>query len=117
MGALSMPTSAHPRFRINDAGKIERSTEPGVWTPAAIAADVHFRVLSIMGADVWAGGDLQRLFHSADNGLTWTEVQLPATGDRAHAIAHIRIDSAQALHVESDDGTVWTTADGGATWK
>ena len=117
MGALTIPTSAHPGFRINDAGQIERSVETGIWTPAAIAAEVRFRVLSILGADVWAGGDRLRLFHSADNGLTWAEVQLPANGDRTHAIAHIRLDSAQALHVESDDGTVWTTADGGATWK
>ncbi len=116
IGGFSNVSAAHPRFRINDAGHIERSAESGVWTPIPVAADVRFRVLSISGADVWAGGDNLRLFHSADNGLTWTEVQLPANADRAHAIAHIRIDSAQALTVESDDGTSWTTAEGGATW-
>jgi photosystem II stability/assembly factor-like uncharacterized protein len=85
--------------------------------PVPIASDAHFRVVSIWGADVWAGGDHLRLFHSTDNGLTWTEVQLPATADRTHAIVHIRSDSPQKITVEDNAGSTWTTTDAGATWQ
>ena len=115
-GLIAAPTP-RPHFRITDSGQLERSTEPGAWFPVPIAADAHFRVISISGPDVWAGGDHLRLFHSADNGLTWTEVQLPATADRAHAIVHIRIDDPRKLIVEDDTGSTWTTTDAGATWQ
>jgi len=106
-----------PRFRITDSGQLERSTQSGLWSPAPIAADVRFRVLSISGSDVWAGGDHLRLFHSSDSGLTWTELQLPVTADHSHAIVHIRIDSPQHITVEDDAGSSWTTANAGATWQ
>ncbi len=116
-GAFMARPAAHAHFRINDAGQIERSTEPGIWQPVSIIQPTHFRVLSISGADIWAGGDHLRLFHSTDNGVTWTEVHLPATADRAHAIAHIRADSPQKLTIESDNGDTWTTTDNGDTWQ
>jgi hypothetical protein len=115
-GLIAAPTS-RPRFRITDSGQLERSVQSGIWMPVSIAPDAHFRVLSISGDNVWAGGDHLRLFHSTDNGLTWTEVQLPATADRAHPIVHIRIDDAQHLTVEDDTGATWTTTDAGATWQ
>ena len=85
--------------------------------PVPIAPTLTSASLSISGPDVWAGGDHLRLFHSTDNGLTWTEVHLPATADRAHAIVHIRIDDPQNLTVEDDTGSTWTTTDAGATWQ
>ena len=116
-GAFMATPAARAHFRINDAGQIERSTDPGIWQPVPIAQPIHFRVLSISGEDIWAGGDRLRLFHSTDNGVTWIEVHLPVTADRTHAIAHIRVDSPQKLTVESDNGDAWTTTDNGATWQ
>jgi photosystem II stability/assembly factor-like uncharacterized protein len=107
----------HARFRITGAGQLERSLQPNIWMPVPIAPDTRLRVVSISGSDVWAGGDHLRLFHSADDGLTWSEVQLPAVADRAHAIIHIRIDSPQHLTVEDDAGSTWGTIDRGATWR
>jgi photosystem II stability/assembly factor-like uncharacterized protein len=112
-GFIPAPTP-RPRFRINDRGRLERSVQSSIWMPVPIASDAHFRVVSIWGADVWAGGDHLRLFHS---GLTWTEVQLPATADRTHAIVHIRVDSPQKITLEDDTGATWTTTDAGATWQ
>jgi photosystem II stability/assembly factor-like uncharacterized protein len=66
---------------------------------------------------VWAGGDHLRLFHSADDGVTWTEVQLPAAANHDNAIVHIRIDAVRHLTVEDGTGATWTTTDGGATWQ
>ena len=117
LSGLVPALSPRPRFRITGAGQIERSVQSSIWMPVAVAPDTHFRALAISGSDVWAGGDHLRLFHSADNGLNWTEVQLPAGADREHAIAHIRIDSPQQLTVEDEAGGLWTTSDAGATWK
>ena len=115
-GLIAAPTP-RPRFRITDSGQLERSVQSSIWMPVSIAPDAHLRVLSISGSDVWAGGDHLRLFHSADNGVTWTEVHLPATADQAHAIVHIRIDDPRNLTVEDDTGSTWTTTDAGATWQ
>jgi photosystem II stability/assembly factor-like uncharacterized protein len=115
-GFIPVPTP-RPRFRISDSGGIERSVESSIWMPVPIVEGVRFRVLSSFGDDVWAGGDHLRLFHSSDNGLTWTEVQLPVAADRTHAVAHIRIDDAEHVTVEEDTGSAWTTTNAGATWQ
>jgi Putative zinc-finger len=116
-GVFMARPAVRPLFRINDEGQIERSTDAGLWQPVPVGTPVHFRVLSVSGADIWAGGDRLRLFHSQDNGATWVEVQPPIGADRTHAIIHIRIESPQKLAVESDDGTTWSTIDGGVTWQ
>lgn len=104
-------------FRIADGGQLERSSQSGIWQPVSIAPGVHFRAISVSGTSVWAGGDHLRLYHSADNGVSWTEVHLPASADRSRAVVHIRIDSPQKLTVEDDRGATWSTDDGGATWR
>jgi photosystem II stability/assembly factor-like uncharacterized protein len=111
------PPTARPRFRITGSGLLERSTQPNIWVPVSVSPDARFRVISISGNDVWAGGDHLRLFHSTDNGVTWSEVHLPAAADRTRAIVHIHIDAPQHLTVEDDSGATWTTADAGATWQ
>jgi hypothetical protein len=117
VGGLIAAPAVRPHFRITGSGQLERSTEPGAWLPVPIAPDAHFRVISISGADVWAGGDHLRLFHSSDNGVTWTELQLPPTADRTHTIVHIRIDTPQKFTVEDETGATFTTTDAGATWQ
>lgn len=117
MGALMAAPAPRPHFRINDAGRVERSTETGAWQPVPIDDSAKLRVLSVSGAEIWAGGDHLRLFHSADSGVTWIEVQLPATADRDHAITHIHIEPQQKITIESDHGNTWTTTDNGATWQ
>ncbi|HEX4311559.1 MAG TPA: zf-HC2 domain-containing protein [Acidobacteriaceae bacterium] len=116
-GAFMARPALRPRFRINGQGQIERATEAGAWQPVAVGPVVHFRVVSVAGTGIWAGGDQLRLFHSLDNGVTWLEVPLPASADRAHAIIHIRIESPQKLTVEADDGMTWISIDGGVTWQ
>jgi hypothetical protein len=117
MGALMAAPALRPHFRINDSGRIERSTETGIWQPVPIDDSAKFRVLSVSGAEIWAGGDHLRLFHSTDGGITWIEVQPPTTADRNHAIVHIRIEPQQKITVESDDSNTWTSTDNGATWQ
>jgi hypothetical protein len=117
VAGLIRETAPRPRFRIDGAGRLERSIQSGVWTPVVIAPDTHFRVVSISGSDVWAGGDRLRLFHSADSGLTWSEVRLPTSADRSHDVAHILIEGPQHITIEDDTGASWTTTDAGTTWQ
>lgn len=107
----------HPQWRIGDAGQIEHITDSGTWQPIPVGQNVNFRVVTVSHQEVWAGGDHLALFHSADNGATWTEVHLPAAADRAHAIVNIDLNNAPKLTVESDSGTTWTTNDAGQTWQ
>ena len=117
MGGLMARPALHPQFRINGTGHVERSTETGVWQPVSIDDSAKFRIVSASGAEIWAGGDHLRLFHSTDSGITWIEVQLPSTAGRDHAIAHIHIEPQQKIVIESEDGIAWTTTDNGATWQ
>lgn len=107
----------HPQFRISRAGQLERSTQTGIWLPVPIGPGIRFRVVAISAADVWAGGDRLRLYHSSDLGVTWAEVQLPSDADRTHAIVHIRVDTPQKITVEDDAGSSWSSFDGGSTWR
>ena len=115
--AFKARASSLQHWRLSDAGQIEQRTSAGAWQPIAVGTGVKFRVLSVSGVEVWAGGDHLALFHSTDNGVTWSKVHLPATADSTRAITEIRVDSSQKIAVQSDDGIVWTTTDAGQTWQ
>jgi hypothetical protein len=112
--------SAHavrPHWRINERGQVERSVGEGAWQPILTNEKSKMRVVSVFDSDVWVGGEESRLYHSADNGTTWNTVTLPNKDSREHAIAHIRFHTQQAGAVDAEDGTSWTTTDGGRTWN
>lgn len=112
-GAIAAePLRAH--WRLSTTGEVERAIADGPWQ--TVLATPKMRVILVAGADVWAGGDDLRLLRSADNGNTWTPVTLPAKSAATHSIVHIVAQSPASLTVEADDGTVWTSTDGGATW-
>jgi Photosynthesis system II assembly factor YCF48/Putative zinc-finger len=117
IGGFMTQPATHPRFRINDNGQIERALAPETWQSVPVDQQVRFRVLSVSGQEIWAGGDHLRLFHSIDNGVTWIQIQLPPGADRSHAIAHIRFEPGQRVVIEADDGATWTTTDSGQTWQ
>jgi hypothetical protein len=124
-GALPSPTASgalsaqgvRPHWRINDAGQVERSFGDGAWQAVFTNERSKMRVVSVFNSDVWVGGEDLRLYHSADNGTTWNAVTLPNKDGREHAIAHIRFQTQQAGAVDAEDGTSWTTTDGGRTWN
>lgn len=108
--------SARPHWRIDSMGQAERSFGAGAWQPVLPDESAKMRVVSVFDAEVWVGGENTRLYHSADNGNTWSLVTLPAKNGSQHVIVHIRFHTRQAGEVEADDGTSWTTNDGGASW-
>ncbi|HUO60678.1 MAG TPA: YCF48-related protein [Candidatus Acidoferrales bacterium] len=104
-------------WRIDNNGQLQRSTEQGNWQTLLGLERVRFRAISVSGSDVWAGGEQLRLYHSPDNGATWTRTELPTKGDPQQSITRIHFDSPQIGRVESDGGAIWMTTDGGSTWK
>ena len=109
--------SAHPHWRIKSSGQAERVIGDGAWQPVLTNEKSKMRAVAVFGNDVWIGGEDLRLYHSSDNGTTWSLVSLPGTTSGDHAITHIVFQTQQAGSVEADDGSSWTTADGGKTWK
>ena len=106
-----------PHWRINDLGQVQRSLDGEPWQTVLAGDAPHIHVLSIAGGEVWAGGEQSRVYRSADNGNTWIPVTLPEKNGTDHVILHVRFVSPQEIHIESADGTAWTSQDGGATWN
>jgi hypothetical protein len=113
----SIASAARSHWRINSLGQPERSFGDGVWQAILPHEQSRMRVVSVFDNEVWIGGDSSRLYHSTDNGATWNLITLPDNDGREHSIAHIHFQTAQSGTVESDDGTVWITSDGGRTWE
>lgn len=141
------PVATLSRWRITADGRVERRSGSGPWVLATPPDSAKMRVVAVVGARVWAGGEGLRLYTSADNGVTWRLVPLaakpaaaseatgnPAVAGRAAigglakdknvtaaisspAITHIRFQSGQTGAIEADNGAEWTTTDSGATWK
>jgi hypothetical protein len=109
--------AVRPHWRINSLGQPEHSFGDGAWQAVLPYEQSRMRVVSVFDSEVWIGGDSSRLYHSTDNGTTWNLVALPDKDGREHSIAHIHFQTVQSGTVESDDGTVWITSNGGSTWK
>lgn len=110
-------TSVRAHWRINEAGQAERSLGSGTWQAVMPDERAKMCVISVFGSNVWLGGESLRLYHSKDEGTTWHPVQLPNKGIGTHAVTHIRFQGEQLGTAEADDGTQWSTVDGGLTWK
>jgi len=117
--AASKVTAAAPQrhWRISAEGRVEFTFGGDAWQAALAEEGARMRVVSVVGATVWVGGDQMRLYRSADNGATWARIALPAKTRGEHAITHVRFRDADTGTVEADDGTAWNTADGGRTWQ
>jgi photosystem II stability/assembly factor-like uncharacterized protein len=108
---------ARPHWRINENGEPERAFGDGAWQPVLPNGSAKMQTLAVFGGEVWVGGENSQVFRSLDNGTSWRVVALPEKDGTEHTIAHIRFNTALKITIEASDGTTWTTADGGATWK
>ncbi len=117
--ARAAPKATAPplHWRITNDGHLERSTSAGVWMSVLAEQPVIFRVVAVIGNEVWAGGSDGALFHSTDNGDNWGRIALIADGQpERSAVNSIRFDTPAAGRVTTDGGATWTTVDGGKTW-
>jgi hypothetical protein len=110
---ISPARAEHSGWRISPQGKLEHLAAEG-WM--RVLADEHsaFRVVAVVGGEVWAGGNDGMLFHSADNGVRWNKVSLDSA--EHGAIVSIRFSDTQNGEAVTDSGSNYLTSDGGATW-
>jgi photosystem II stability/assembly factor-like uncharacterized protein len=106
------------RWTLSADGAVQRSLDLGkTWQKVPIALGASFRALSAVGSHVWAGGSGGTLYHSTDSGATWLRVQ-PTERDHKLAtdITHIEFSDPANGSVNTSNGEVWTTSDGGQSW-
>jgi Putative zinc-finger len=108
--------ASHPQWRVTAEGQLEHSTQVG-WTRVLANQTTGFRAVSVIGNDVWAGGDGGALFHSSDKGQQWGRVSVVTSGVTVTAtIVSIQFDDPQNGVVITESGLRCSTSDGGLTW-
>ena len=111
-------------WQISAAGNLERSFDGGKsWesvpvVPAGVNPPARLRVVAATGFQVWVGGNTGVLLHSQDAGSRFTNVKVhkkhfALTGD----IVALAFSDAEHGRLETADHDVWTTTDGGKTWR
>jgi len=108
-GGNAMPTAkraapASPTLARNitwtiAAGALQRSLDSGQsWQNAFAQRIVHLLCHASHENDVWTGGQAGTLFHSADSGVTWVQVQPSIKGQQLSSdITHIECAAAARL--------------------
>jgi len=99
-------------------GVLRRSFDGGTSWQSALQLEHPLLSFGALGREVWAGGQAGTLFHSTDNGMTWTQIQPSIKGDALKAdIVAIDIHSPTDVALSTSNQESWTTADGGKTWE
>jgi len=116
-------------WQITAAGNLQRSFDGGKsWesvpvfqsgvNQAGVYSTGRLRVVTATGFQVWVGGSGGALLHSQDAGRHFTNVRVhrkraTLTGD----IVALAFPDPEHGRVETADHDVWTTSDGGKTWR
>ncbi len=99
-------------------GALKKSVDSGRNWQNAFHPDRPLLCYASIQQDVWAGGVAGTLFHSSDNGVTWTTVQ-PAIHDLhlSADITSINLKNGQEFTLTTASHELWSTPDGGKTWQ
>jgi photosystem II stability/assembly factor-like uncharacterized protein len=134
LASPASPTPAHNVTWTITEGVLRRSVDSGQSWQDALHADHPLLCYANHDEDVWTGGQAGTLFHSADGGVTWAQVQ-PSIKARqlSSDITHIEVrnDVRDELRSDLRDGVhgqaeillstsnneIWSSADGGKTWS
>lgn len=109
---LAQTVQGRAHWRISNDGILERSYVADSWEPVLTNTGVRFRVLSVIGDLLWAGGDHGSLFVSRNSGQSWDPVKLDSTAD----VISIHFDDEMNGTVRTSDSKTWKTSDGGTHW-
>ena len=100
-------------FAVGTGGAIFATDDGGAtWARRASGTDVWLRSIAIGGERIHIAGD-GVLLRSADQGRTWTHVDVPVTG-KLNAAAFV---SDRVGWLTGFDGAIRETLDGGRTWR
>jgi len=117
MVSLGAVDAARERWRISADGHLEHRVAEDEWARVLANQATTFRAVSVVGSDVWAGGEGGALFRSRDDGLHWRRIPLVTTsGAETGTITSIKFETSQQGTVLTAAGSRWTTSDGGLTW-
>jgi hypothetical protein len=134
----SLAAAPHVTWTIT-GGVLRRSLDSGKSWQDALHADHPLLCYASHDADVWTGGQAGILFHSADNGVTWAQVQ-PSVKARplSSDVTHIEVrnddlrgdlrdnvrtelrDDARGpaeILLSASNNEIWSSTDGGKTWS
>jgi hypothetical protein len=108
-------------WSISDNGKVQRSEDKGkTWAEMHVDETVTFRVIQVIGNEVWAGGTGGALYHSSDGGATWRRANLRSDGNSSTGtiVAIISLPrDLERITIVTASGELWTTEDGGQHWQ
>jgi hypothetical protein len=144
LASPASPTLAHNVTWTITGGVLKRSLDGGQSWQDALHADHPLLCYASHNEDVWTGGQAGTLFHSANSGVTWVQVQ-PSIKARqlSSDITHIDVRNGDLrgdlrngdsrnnvrgeLHDDArgmaeillsiSDNEMWSSADGGKTWS
>lgn len=101
-------------------GRLQRSADGGR-TQQVVHVDDSANLTAVgqSGGSLWVGSEKGVLYHSEDSGIHWQRVRVAAADGPSLAGAVVRITLVDPLQVvvATDAHEVWTTTDGGRTWK
>jgi len=106
-------------------GALQRSLDSGQSWQNALRADHPLLCYASHDEDVWTGGQAGALFHSANRGVTWVQVQPSIKGQALssdithidlHGDGHGDVRGPAEIVVSTSDNEIWSSADGGKTW-
>jgi Putative zinc-finger len=110
--------AGHPAQWAIHGNELQRSLDAGVAWKTVLHSDRPLLCYAAGGNDIWAGGSGGNLFHSANGGITWSQVYPSAQQQTlSDDVTHIDIYSPSQLVLSTGNHQSWSTADGGKTWE
>jgi Photosynthesis system II assembly factor YCF48/Putative zinc-finger len=98
---------------LSPTGQVQRSIDSGkTWQIVPVGETKSFRAITALRDDIWVGGNSGALYHSADSGQSWTKMAPVCADD----ITHIEFSDPPNGLVNTANGQVWSTSDGGRSW-
>jgi hypothetical protein len=121
LASPASPTLAHNVTWAITGGALQRSLDSGQSWQNALRADHPLLCYASHDEDVWTGGQAGALFHSANSGVTWVQVQPSIKGqtlssDVTHIDLHGDVRGPAEIVVSTSNNEIWSSADGGKTW-
>jgi hypothetical protein len=99
-------------------GVLQRSLDSGQSWQDALRPNHSLLCYASRDEDIWTGGQAGMLFHSANHGATWVQVQPSIKARQLSAdITHIDVSDPAEIVVSTSNNEIWSSADGGKTWE
>jgi len=130
LASPASPSLAHRITWVITRGILQRSPDSGQSWQDVLRAHHPLLCYASHDEDVWAGGQAGTLFHSADGGVTWVQVQPSIKAQQLSSdVTHIEVRADVRGNVRGDvrgpaeivlstsNGEIWSSADGGRTWE